>query len=101
MLPHSLICSLIFSSFCSISGIVSEFIQNYTKVKSYGLCNCPINMIDDVKAGKKVFESYYCNVPNGEAVQVGQKVRLTGPIMKYNTTAEMKNGNVEIIEEAE
>lgn len=57
--------------------------------------------IDDVQAGKKVFESYYCNVPNGEAVQVGQKVRLTGPIMKYNTTAEMKNGNVEIIEEAE
>ena len=54
--------------------------------------------IDDVKDGKKVFEAYWCNVPNGEAVQVGQKVRLTGPIMKYNTTAEMKNGEVEVIE---
>ena len=37
-------------NFTNPSGIVSEFIQNYTKVKSYGLCNCPINMIDDVKS---------------------------------------------------
>lgn len=37
-------------NFTNPSGIVSEFIQNYTNVKSYGLCNCPINMIDDVKA---------------------------------------------------
>lgn len=54
--------------------------------------------IDDVVAGAKTFEAYYCNVPNGEAVPVGAKVRLIGPIMKYNTTAEMKNGDVEIIE---
>jgi len=54
--------------------------------------------IADTPTGGKVFESYYCNVPNGEAVQVGQKVRLTGPIMKYNTIAEMKNGDVEVIE---
>ena len=54
--------------------------------------------IDDVVSGAKTFESYYCNVPNGEAVPVGAKVRLTGPIMKYNTTAEMKNGEVEILE---
>lgn len=55
--------------------------------------------IDDVQNGNKVFESYYCNVPNGTAVPIGAKVRLTGPIMRYNTTAEMKNGDVEIIEE--
>ena len=54
--------------------------------------------IDDVVAGAKTFEAYYCNVPNGEAVPVGAKVRLIGPIMKYNTIAEMKNGDVEIIE---
>lgn len=54
--------------------------------------------IDDKPAGSKVFESYYCNVPNEQAVPVGAKVRLIGPIMKYNTTAEMKNGDVEILE---
>lgn len=54
--------------------------------------------IADTQTGGKVFESYYCNVPGGNAVPVGAKVRLTGPIMKYNTTAEMKNGNVEVIE---
>ena len=54
--------------------------------------------IDDVPNGSKVFESYYCNVPNGEAVPVGAKVRMVGPIMKYNTTPEMKNGDVEILE---
>jgi len=54
--------------------------------------------IADTETGGKVFEAYWCNVPNGQAVQVGQKVKLTGPIMKYNTTAEMKNGDVEIVE---
>ena len=54
--------------------------------------------IADTPTGGKVFEAYYCNVPNGQAVQIGQKVRLTGNIMKYNTTAEMKNGDVEVIE---
>ena len=54
--------------------------------------------IADTPTGGKVFESYYCNVPNGEAVPVGAEVRLIGPIMKYNTTPEMKNGDVEIIE---
>ena len=37
-------------NFTNPSGIVSEFIQNYTRVKSVGLCNVPITMIDDVKA---------------------------------------------------
>lgn len=37
-------------NFTNPSGIISEFVQNHTKVKSVGLCNVPINMIDDVKA---------------------------------------------------
>lgn len=37
-------------NFTNPSGIISEFIQNYTNVKNIGLCNVPINMIDDVKA---------------------------------------------------
>lgn len=37
-------------NFTNPSGIISEYIQNHTNVKSVGLCNVPINMIDDVKA---------------------------------------------------
>lgn len=36
-------------NFTNPSGIVSEFIQNHTKIKSIGLCNVPIDMYDDVK----------------------------------------------------
>lgn len=36
-------------NFTNPSGIISEFIQNYTKVKNIGLCNVPINMIDDTR----------------------------------------------------
>ena len=55
--------------------------------------------IADTEDGGKVFEAYWCDVPDGVTpVPVGAKVRLTGNIMKYNTTPEMKNGQVEIIE---
>jgi hypothetical protein len=55
--------------------------------------------LDDDIDGGKVLEAYWCNVPDGEAVPVGAKVRLTGKLMNYNgTTAEIKNGDVEIIE---
>ena len=37
-------------NFTNPSGIISEFLLNCTKVKSIGLCNVPINMLDDVKA---------------------------------------------------
>ena len=36
-------------NFTNPSGIVSEFIQNHTNVKSIGLCNVPIDMYDDIK----------------------------------------------------
>lgn len=36
-------------NFTNPSGIISEFIQNFTKVKNIGLCNVPINMIDDTR----------------------------------------------------
>lgn len=36
-------------NFTNPSGIISEFILNNTNVKSIGLCNVPINMIDDTK----------------------------------------------------
>ncbi len=36
-------------NFTNPSGIISEYIQNHTKVKSIGLCNVPINMLDDTR----------------------------------------------------
>ena len=57
--------------------------------------------LDDVKEGTKVVQGYYCNVPNGVAVPIGTKVRMIGPITKYSGNPEIKNGNVEIIEEAQ
>lgn len=36
-------------NFTNPSGIITEFILNNTKVKNIGLCNVPIDMLDDVK----------------------------------------------------
>ena len=36
-------------NFTNPSGIISEFVQNHTKVKNIGLCNVPINMLDDTR----------------------------------------------------
>ena len=76
-----------------ITGYVQS--QGYNATVSRGQ---QIFWVDDVKDGAKVFEAYYCDVPNGEAVPIGAKVKMTGKIMKYNTTPEMKNGKVEILE---
>lgn len=59
--------------------------------------------LDDVKEGQKVFEAYWCDVPDGVTpVPVGAKVRLTGKLMNYGgNTAEMKNGKIKILEAAQ
>jgi len=36
-------------NFTNPSGIVTEFVLNHTRVKCIGLCNVPINMIDDTR----------------------------------------------------
>lgn len=55
----------------------------------------------DTKDGGKVFEGYWANIPDPTtALKVGTKVKMTGKIMKYNTTPEIKNGTVEILEES-
>jgi 6-phospho-beta-glucosidase len=36
-------------NFTNPSGIVTEFILNHTNVKNIGLCNVPIDMLDDIK----------------------------------------------------
>ena len=58
--------------------------------------------IADTQTGGKVFEAYWCDVPDGATpVAVGDKVRLTGKIMKYGSTPEMKNGKITILETAQ
>lgn len=56
----------------------------------------------DTKDGGEVFQAYWANLPEGVTeFVVGSKVKITGPIMKYNTTPEIKNATVEIIEQGE
>lgn len=56
--------------------------------------------MDDEKGTTKTFQAYWCNMPEGEdtPLHVGDKVVIKGFLMKYNTTAEMKNGDITILE---
>ena len=59
--------------------------------------------MDDEPGTKKTIQGYWCNLPEGEKdipLKVGDKITLTGKIMNYSGTAEIKNGNVAIIERA-
>lgn len=57
--------------------------------------------LDDEKGSKKTFQGYWCNMPDGEnPLNIGDKVVIKGFLTKYNTTAEMKNGDVTILERA-
>jgi hypothetical protein len=50
----------------------------------------------DTENGGKVFESYWCNVP--EQIKVGDYVSVKGNILRYNATYEIKHGDVILIE---
>ena len=56
--------------------------------------------MDDVKGTKKTVQGYWCNLPGHEALNVGDKISVTGKILNYNNTPEIKNGDVVIIERA-
>lgn len=53
----------------------------------------------DNKNGGRVFQSYWCTVP--EVIMVGDKVSITGNIMRYNSTYEIKNGTVVLLSREE
>ena len=56
----------------------------------------------DTKDGGKVFEAYWANIPDPtKALTVGTKVKMTGKLMRYGSTPEMKNGNVVVLEMGE
>ena len=55
--------------------------------------------MDDQKGTTQTFQAYWCNLPSNDALNVGDKVTIKGLLMNYNgTTAEMKNGDVVILE---
>ena len=53
----------------------------------------------DTQDGGKVFECYWGNVP--EVVVVGDEVAVTGNLLRYNSTYEIKDGTVEILARAQ
>ena len=64
--------------------------------------NQQVFWMDDEKGSKKTFEGYWCNMPSNDeaALNVGDKVAITGVLLRYNSTYEMKNGAIEILERA-
>jgi hypothetical protein len=57
--------------------------------------NQQIFWMADTRDGGQVFQSYWCNVP--EVMLVGDYVSITGKIMRYNQTPEIKNGEVTLL----
>lgn len=56
----------------------------------------------DTKDGGKVFEGYWANLPSPyTALPVGTKIKMTGKLMRYGSTPEMKNGDVVVLEMGE
>lgn len=50
----------------------------------------------DTESGGKVFQSYWCNVP--EQIKVGDYVSVKGNILRYNSNYEIKHGDVLLLE---
>lgn len=80
----------------TITGYITEVIGSVSK-------NQQSFWMADAKDGGHVFYSFWANLPEGVSQFVaGTKIKLTGQLMKYvkngETTPEMKNGNVIILE---
>ena len=83
----------------SVTGYITEVVGSVSK-------NQQTFWMADTKDGGKVFEAYYANLPEGVSqFTKGTKVKITGYLTKYvnnntgNVTAEMKNPDVEILED--
>lgn len=50
----------------------------------------------DTEKGGRIFQSYWCNVP--EQIKVGDYVSVKGQILRYNSTYEIKHGDVLLLE---
>jgi len=84
--------------------IVTGYVTNTNGTVSPSRTDASIDQqtfyMDDVKGSKKTLQGYWCNLPGHEALNVGDKITLTGKILNYNNTPEIKNGDVAILERA-
>lgn len=84
--------------------IVTGYITNTNGAISPSRTDASIDQqtfyMDDVKGTKKTLQGYWCNLPGHEALNIGDKITLTGKILNYNNTPEIKNGDVVILERA-
>ena len=84
--------------------IVTGFITNTNGTISPSRTDPSIDQqtfyMDDNKGTKKTIQGYWCNLPGHEALNVGDKITVTGKILNYRGTPEIKNGDVAILERA-
>ena len=83
----------------TITGYITEVVGDVSR-------NQQTFWMADTKNGGKVFEAYWANLPEGVSeFKTGMKVKITGNLMKYvkdgKVTPEIKNANVEILENGE
>lgn len=81
----------------TVSGYITEVVGNVSK-------NQQTFWMADTKDGGRVFEAYWANLPEGVSeFKVGTKVKITGKLQKYvnngNVTPEIKNADVEIVDD--
>lgn len=81
----------------SVTGYITEVVGAVSK-------NQQTFWMADTKDGGRVFEAYWANLPEGVSeFKAGSKVKITGNLTKYvnngKVTAEIKNANVEILEQ--
>ncbi len=83
----------------TVTGYITEVVGSVSR-------NQQTFWMADTKDGGRVFEAYWANLPEGvSAFKAGSKVKITGQLMKYvkdgKVTPEIKNANVEILEEGD
>ena len=81
----------------AVTGYITEVVGSVSK-------NQQTFWMADTKDGGRVFEAYWANLPEGVSeFKAGSKVKITGNLTKYvnngKVTAEIKNANVEILEQ--
>ena len=81
----------------TVTGYITEVVGSVSK-------NQQTFWMADTKDGGRVFEAYWANLPEGVSeFKAGSKVKITGNLTKYvnngKVTAEIKNANVEILEQ--
>jgi len=81
-------------NFTNPSGIITEFVLNHTKVKCIGLCNVPINMLDDTREEVGECDITYLGLNHLSwitSVKVGGADILPGMLQKGFTAKVMEN----------